>query len=364
VRSLLLIAALFMPVFAEAAFTPEPILIQEEIRHFPNPSDGATEQSVNLSDRGKAVRVVYSSDVPIEMRISFPLDAHGESEDMRFNPMMTLRFPNLPQGHRQSVQLELTDSPAWSPGRTAYILHVRGPSGATVQVHDLEFLPSSFMQNIGVALRHLFLDETVQLSSINHRFGYRVLNVPVVVVVGVVLVLCAVLIFCFFRVITGRFLRASSGKAGVSREASLLFACCIAGLLLYDARFSLDLMRTGLGDLLHWFRAGEYRQLGPIHTMVDVLEDERRITSMSMTVSVCLDMDDLYFKQLRYHLAPATVVRGDHDRATHLVFIGKRHDVDEEGMLACSSDQKRPVERVAQLEEGSAIYRFIDVSLP
>ena len=331
------------------------------------------EQTAPLNGKGESINITYTTDQEIEFKVSFLME--GEDGNIKYNPLHTIRFPEVPAGEAKQVMLDLTKSVAWSNKTRDYLLHVLGPVGANVVIHDIEFEDAGFFDVIGAALGHLFTDEAVQLSTGNYRWGYRALNIPVAAIWGIVLL---VMISCWLLV-SSAFAPFSAFRAdldGASADKSCWFhrsqrfdvvaalrvavLVSLIFLLLYDARFSLDLLRTSARDISSWVGDGEYRQLGPLHKVINDLKREEEQFGNRMQVTLCTDLDDLYFKHLRYHMYPIKIDQGESwDVATHVVFVGKHHSVQPSGMIACREGQiPRSSDMISSYEEGSALYRF------
>jgi len=282
----------------------------------------------------------------------------SEGENIKYNPLHTINFPEVPAGEARQAKLDLTKSGAWSNKEREYLLHVLGPVGASITIHDIEFKDAGLFDVIGASIGHLFTDEAVQLSTGNYRWGYRVLNVPVTVIVGILLILasCSLLV--------ARFSFGKSQKLGVEDVMRVALLMSLIFILLYDARFSLDLVRTNARDISSWIGDGEYRQLGPISKVIDDLKIEQKSFGDRMRVTLCTDLEDLYFKHIRYHMYPIKVDQGeDWSGATHVMFIGKHHLVQPDEMINCRGDQMpRGSEMISNYEEGTALYRFSDIT--
>lgn len=320
------------------SFAQAPILASGIARLYPVVSGPLVEETLIVEERASALLVTYSSDAPIEMRASFFAET---PEGITYNPLYTLRFKDVPAGSNQTITLDLTGSPLWSPWGKSYILHVVGSPGTVIMIHKIAHTPPSIGKTIAAGFRQISVDEPVLLSSVNTLEGYRILGVSVSMILGSLLII--VLLVLGFRF-----------------QVSVVLMISLAFLLLYDARFSLDLLKTSARDLTEWNQKGEYRQLGPIFEIADLLESDAD-SVRPMKVSVCLALDDIYLKQLRYRLYSAPVQRSSElwDDATHLVFIGKTQQLNEDGTIVCGKGKTpRKVSLLKVFVDGTSVYRF------
>jgi hypothetical protein len=153
--------------------------------------------------------------------------------------------------------------------------------------------------------------------------------------------------------------------AGFRRRILVL---CLLFLLLYDARFSLDLLRASAADLRQWYgfdgltTGGEqrYRQLGPLPAMVRILREAFQRSGSGMVVAICSDETDLLNKHLAYHLYPIPVrwVEEVGARATHLVMIATTRGTIEGTQVSCGKEFQRPGQLLHAFPEGIRIVRL------
>jgi len=334
-----------------SAKVSSPHLFSEEVLNFPGIEERLVEQSLVVQGRGSAMRIFYSSDAPLSMQVSYFINRMGGRS---FNPLESLRIDSLPAGTNREMTVDLSRSPAWNPAMDEYLLHVRGPDGATVQIHDIDILPSSAFKSFGAMVHQLAVGEPMQLSSINYLHGYRIFGVSLSLIFGIF-----ILLLLLVHVLMQKF----GGKkfAVYARRSPCIFFALIAfAFLLYDARFSFDLIKVTASDTHQWLTDHEYRQLGPLHTMSDRLSQEEAFSDQSMSVALCFPWDDIYLKQLRYHLYPIPVQRAEQafDSATHLVFLGMEHALTD-GMISCHGTQElREAKLLDDYGRGSAIYHL------
>lgn len=379
----LLMLSLLAPsgqVSAQEILEVEPKLAAEQTRTFLDHVFLPAENTLGIQSPASDLVVGFSSDTPFALRVTYPFQEFGRGENAPFiaNPLDALEVELPPTGGR--VSIDLTRSPAWAPWRNMYVLTVAGSSGSTVQLHDVSIRPPSFLRSLSAAARHFSLDEPILLSSINFLWGYRVLGVNFTVVMGVlsVLALIVTLFHCYI-------VRKASPRQPPQSCVKNAAVICLIALLLYDARFSLDIARLTLTDLREWYGfgptsptglrgtgrlttdgAGEYRQLGPIHQLAAFLEEERRKRHSGrahmapMKVVVCYDGNDVLKKQLRYLLYPTPVlsVEESWQDASHAVFIDTERWGMESGTISCGEQYVRRGELLKEFPHQSRVVRF------
>jgi len=343
----------FLVVFFPAiAFASASVLVSDEMRNFPHLAEEQGMQAFIAEGKGPMLHMRYSSDKPLTLEVAFPF--RGNEERVSYNPLHVLTIKELRAGEGEEIELDLTDSPAWSPLQERFLVRVLGPNGATVKIHDIDIEGSSVAAIFPALWKGLSVGEAMLLSNINYLWGYRALGVNVSVYLGILFILSIALLLV------------RSTKSQISNIKWLL-SLSLLFLLLYNLRFSSDLLAISAADLSGWRENHEYRQLGPTHKIIDRLREELRTFKGIPEVAVCLSLDDIYFKQIRYHLYPIPVVRAEDplEHATHFVLLGTEGIGDTENGIACEEGQKlRPATLLEDFGEGSAVYRFDTSSLP
>jgi hypothetical protein len=350
--TLVLTFFLFLPLSSLQAkpLDLEPELVSSQGRWFQEVGGRRAEKTLPLEGRGSHLFLRYSSERPILLRVSYPLCRASNEILFNFNPIDSLLLERPPQQGAE-VSLDLTRSPAWSPWRRDYLLQVAG--SGTVLIDRLTLERPSFGAILRAIPRHFFLDEPLFLSSINVLRGYRVLGVSLSLLMGFALLLASA-----FEVVCSR------RRGAQALEDSLLKKIALIGLLfllLYDARFTLNLARTISADLQQWLIQGQYRQMGPITGIAEFLEQERSRSSKRTRVAVCTDGDDFLVKQLRYLLFP-TVVEGEGSwrEATHAVLIDTSRGAITEDALSCGQGPRRSGMLLRTFPQESRVVRFLD----
>lgn len=343
----LIALALSMPVAHAQVYDVEPQLAAEESREFLKKDAPKSEKTVFVDEAGSHIIINYSSDAPIELWVSFPF---FNVESYTVNPLHILKAKNLQAFENAIVAIDLTGSPAWSPLRSNYILHVRGYPESVVNINQLSVRPSTPGGSISALVEQFFMDEPVLLSSVNFLWGYRVWNVSVSIILGILLLISVGLATRFSR-----------------QKLKAVLLICFVAVLCYDARYNLDLLRVSAKDLRQWNSDHQYRQLGPVHEIAEFLKKERLVSAQKMNTAVCFDGSDFLLKQLRYMLYPTRVKRIENmEDATHLILIDTdRGDFGEaggslRGMVSCGEDLIFDAKLLGEFPQDSSVYKLIN----
>ena len=341
ISALLIAFCLTVPLAHAQVYEVESSLAADESREFPVKGGPKSEKTVFVDEQGSHVIVDYSSSAPIEIWVSFPF---FNADSYTVNPLHILKAKNLQAIDRAVIAIDLTGSPAWSPLRSNYILHVRGYPESVVNINQLSVRPSTPGGSLAVLIEQLFMDEPVLLSSVNFLWGYRVWNVNLSVILGV-------LVFISVGVVT-RFSK---------RKLKAVLLICAVAVFLYDARYNLDLLRVSAKDLKQWYSENQYRQLGPVHEIAEYLKKERLVLANKMEVAVCFDGSDFLLKQLRYMLYPTRVMRLENmESATHVVIIDTDRGGFEEDKIRCGEDLVLPAELLKEFPQQSSVHKLLN----
>jgi hypothetical protein len=334
-----------VPASAQSVMQVSPTLASNESREFLTQQETRSEETVLLAQRGAELLLEYSADAPIDLWMSFPIEQEG-TQNIRTNPLHALKMESLHAGEHVTVLIDLTLSPAWSPSRESYLLHVRGVPGSVISIHHVAFIPANALKLFQAFIRELFVKEPTILSTINFLRGYKVFDTSMTVVLGAL----------FF---IGAGIALFLAKKRVS-----MFLVCLIFLLLYDARFSIDLLRIHAADVSQWQEKGEYRQLGPIHEIAAFLKEERRSIGDAMSVAICFDGTDYLQKQLRYLMYPTPVrqAKDNFEEATHLVIVDTKRGLLQNGNAACGEDLQRPALLLSTFLYNSSVLLFLPES--
>lgn len=334
-----------VPASAQSVMRAHPILASDESRGFLVQLENRSEETVLLNQRGAELLLEYSADAPINLWISFPIEQNG-TQDIRTNPLYALRMEDLHAGEHVAVLIDLTLSPAWSPSRENYLLHVRGVPGGVISIHRAAFVPTSALQLLQAFTKEIFVKEPTILSTINFLRGYRVFDTSITAVLGVLFLISAGIALFL-----------------VKKRVSVLLVCLLF-LLLYDARFSIDLLRIHAADVSQWQEKGEYRQLGPVHEIAAFLKEERRSIGDAMSVAICFDGTDFLQKQLRYLMYPTPVrqAKDNFESATHLIIIDTVRGRLQDGNATCGEALQRPALLLSTFLYNSSVLRLLPES--
>lgn len=346
-----LLALTVQTAAAQPAYEVVPKLSTVAMRFFEEVIGPMAEKTVPFEARGRHLILEYSADQPFEFKVSFPLGRASPESLSIFQPLHTLWVQLKPAQHARIV-IDLARSPAWSPWRERYLLHAVGPVGSTILIHEFEMQEVTFLGSLRAYIRQFFVDEPPLLSSINFLHGYRVAGMSVTVLFG----------FLFFAAVALTFFS--------QRRRKTVFLICLVTLLVYDARFSWDLLRVSVQDLRQWYGFDglttggqqEYRQLGPLPAVVRILREEFQRSDTGMTVAICSDETDLLNKQLGYHLYPIPVgwVETVGAQATHLMIIATARGTIEGSLVSCGKEFQRRGRLLRAFPQGIRIIRLAE----
>jgi hypothetical protein len=318
----------------------QPVLLGSEARLFPQHIPPPIERTVPLNRAGSELVVRYSSDKSFDLHISFPVKTGDDS--FTFNPMHRLVVRDLLSSDDTTIAIDLRQSPAWSPGRNEYLLHIFGEDNTTLTLHETYIRRPSLFGIVGGFFTQLMIDEPVLISSVNFLWGYRVGDVSVGLLLGILF---------FMFLIVDQWINGSMARQ-MNRSFRVILVCLFF-LLLYDARFSLDLLRVTAADGSEWREDRRYRQLGPLRTIESLLKQDG-----AEKVGMCFDGADLLLKQLRYRMYPVLVQRIEEmTDATHLVIMDSDRGLFGGGIVSCgkySSD----AELIRSFSDGSFVLRL------
>ncbi len=319
---------LALPIKAASVFTRSMDLVGPNV----------SERSTMVRGRGTRLRLIYRSTEEVEVIVSYPSGIGPAGA--RWNPLDDLRA-TLPAPGHQDVFIDLTISPAWLPSRTEYILTLRAHEGTDVTIDDAHIEgTASIRETVGIALRHILIDEPPLPSSIVFLYGYHVLGRSVTLVLGSI-----------FLVI-GLCIVARRHRSFLPSFAIL----CLVMLLLYDARSAVYVVRVTAQDVIEQ-QDGMYRQLGFLPTIATFLQEEAKNNPSSMHVSVCSDEQHLLFRWLRYALYPIDVRMAEDgwQDATHVVIISStKSKIDHDG-IHCDALIPRSAEILRKFDDGTLL---------
>lgn len=232
-----LLSLLFAPLIALAQ---EPAIVTPI-------ADGARIESLlntaksrattELTARATIMSLTYSSPAPLNVLILYVTDG-------QFDPLDSL-VARLPPGTRNTVNIDLTESPGWTPRERMYRLHFLSESTEGAAFEDIEFAGGSLWSIILAGLKQFIRPLPFSPSSYHRLPSYTVLGIPLVPLVG------AMILF-----LSGWFLW--------SKNVQVALVIPITALLLYNLRFSMDTVRYSLTHSREWVRAQTYATAGAL----------------------------------------------------------------------------------------------------
>lgn len=286
------------------------------------------EESVPASPRSH-VRILYSSEVPVPVRVTFP-EARAADHHL---------VAILPADADGDASIDLTVSPAWYP-MVPITIDVYWAGDSTVMIRDVK--TENRLSPIGrwmAYLRQPFMPEYFSSFSLGTIYGYSIAGVPFTLVAGVLAML----------VIVG--IRAYRKTLPLVAIAATVWG---VALLLYGVRFAADIAGATVADQRQWWGEGQYNDMRYLYAEADALHGESARFGGSMKVSMCTGLTT----PMKYFLHPIEV--GDietWDTATH----GVLHSVwdDRQTSFSCGG-MDRDGEVVRRFPDGEAVVRFTD----
>ena len=318
------------PAFAETfVLQAEPALLRDNTAIL-----AANRQSTEgiVEGPGDTLRIFYGSSVPLEGFLA-PLLEGGS-----YNHGDMLYFHLPPSADGQAL-VDITAIPSWSPRHAAYFLTFVSASEETDAVFREITLSSdnSLPHLFGVILRHFFTPERFRVSSFHLLFGYRILNIPFTVMIGLLLFL-AVGCVLYAK-------RASTALLPTGLATILCF------LLLYQARFAVDLGVLSFRHLREWYGQHTYAQAGSMYAIAEEMPRD------TQGIVVCFDSTDYDGKLLRYLLSPIPVyLANQSNRPFDRIYVSKKLDWSyEDGILTCG-DVHAPAQLEQEFPDGSSLF--------
>ncbi|MEQ1771929.1 MAG: hypothetical protein ABL879_19060 [Devosia sp.] len=270
-------------VFAQnVLITPSTIESSGSVEKALQQNKGAA--TTKLEGQGGILRITYEASEAITI-FMVPL---SDAKSYVLTDFITL---SLPAVTKETVDIDLTRSPGWSPSPTMWILRVlTKDEHAVAGFHSVEFIPVTFVKTVSTVLRHALTKESYAPSTYHGLHGYRITSIELTIILGVLL-----LAICTAGFVATR-----------KRRLSTVIMIIVTMHLLYGLRFSLDLLRFSR-DHLTGYASGAYDEAGSIYrvaaTLVEMTPDNRK----DMSVFVCRSGNDYTEKILRYVTYPMTV---------------------------------------------------------
>lgn len=280
-RRLLVGGLVLLPSVAWAA---ETVLIPVERPSFEEENRrlaASGKQTLTLTGRGDRLRVTYTSAVPIDLDVA-PMIG-GTS----FHPF-DLRFTTLPPGIGVSATVDLTRTSDWTPWKDQYYVALSVPkSNDSVRIDAMQILPARAGTILSAGVRHFFQSEPFYVNTPHSLSGYAILSLPVSLLLGILTVL---VVFVRWR-----------------RGTETILGVIIIALLLYAARWNVDLLRFSIGHLAAWETEFQYGEAGSAYEVAQVIREEERRGRGPVGLFVCTSSSNFTAKLLRYALFPLPV---------------------------------------------------------
>lgn len=236
--------------------------------------------STSIQGQGAMLAIGYAASQPIEIYM-VPLDTA-----QHFAPTDFLHF-TLPAADNGSVLIDLMVSPGWRPVEQKWIIHLLTRDAQTqAGFTKLAFVPATPLLIVSAAMRHLMTAEPYAPSSYHAIRGYRIMNVQVSAVFGILTLLIGLAVVVFAR---------------KDRKLATLVTLLLAATGLYQLRFSIDLLRF-TNEHLQGYAAGIYDEAGSAYRIAETLK-----SSGAKTVYVCRDGTNYKEKILRYMSYPVRI---------------------------------------------------------
>ena len=302
--------------------------------------------STSIEGQGGILTLDYQSTEPLEVFL-VPL-----RPDETYTPTDYLRF-TLPLTEQGTVEVDLTVSPGWSPRNTKWLVTLlSSDEKAGAAFTGIRFTESGAPPTVLVALRHLFTKEPYTPSSFHALRGYRMLGVSLTISLGLLTIALALSALAFVTKVKRR---------------SMALGVLLVGTLVYQTRFSLDLLRFTKEHLTEYAH-GTYDEAGSIHTVATFLRTLASGKESKTTVYVCRDGTTFKEKLLRYFAYPIRISSEASDAATadYAVVMNKfkwgfETNVTKDAsvtLLRCG-DLERPSQKLTTFDDGSIVFRLL-----
>jgi hypothetical protein len=128
-------------------------------------------------------------------------------------------------------------------------------------------------------------------------------------------------------------------------------------VLLYQAWFSVDLLRFTSSHLTDWTQSGTYGALGAVQSIALEIRNESMQAGKASSVFVCTADSDFFTKALRYFLYPATVSLFSEDapKSNFIVVKNQLEWREDAGLLACRGVEVS-ARRLQDFPDGSILF--------
>jgi hypothetical protein len=281
-----------------------------------------------VDGQGTQLSLTYRAAVPLDMFIAPTVTGTD------YNPA-DLYTVSLPATGGQTVQIDLTALPTWTPAHTAYYVSFLSAGGDTAaEIGEIAIHGGGAGAVITAAFRHAFEPQPYLVSNMHYLRGRRVLDTPVTAVAGVASVALCILILWRKK-----------------RIAPVLLTALLCTLV-FQLYTGIDSARLAYAHTSEWLRDDTYAQAGDAYT---VAADLAALSPGSVTV--CFDSVDYAPKLIRYLLAPIPVrvdriIDAD---TTHLVVLQATRSDTTDTLQFCDLHGRQPT-AVKRYPSGTVIY--------
>jgi hypothetical protein len=213
-------------------------------------------------------------------------------------------------------------------------------------IEDAGMIPGKWYHIPLIALRQLFTLEKFQVSVFHTLYGYRMIDVPVIPIIGgLLLVLSAFLLY-----------RAKKKDVFPAKAIGVV----VVLLLVYQARFAVDLARHSYTHLASWYGNHRYEQADAAYAASELLVREQELyPRQSIFTYVCTADSDYYAKVLRYAVYPqgVTVAPTSQTRVTHVLVHHAKASFDDDILVCGNFTGKARV--IHTLPDGAVLYSLL-----
>lgn len=281
-----------------------------------------------VNGAGSRLRITYHSSTPLNAFIAPMID------DTAYNPAQMYRFV-LPATSLGTENIDLTALSSWSPAHTNYYLSfLSGKEETDAEFSEMTIHGGSFFTTVSAAFFQLWQSEPYWVSNAHLLRGYFILGIPFSVVFGLLTIIVATAFF-------------------VRKKRQLAITILLMGVLLYNLRFGIDLLRYSVTHVREWETSHTYGEPQDLYEVADALNAMPNV----LHVSVCFDSTDYYAKLLRYLLYPTNVhINQSIEKATHVV-VTRKIDWDyTNGILRCGTSFTHAATKLKEFPSGSIIF--------
>jgi|GEM_PF-5680163 len=337
------LAFLLVPnaLFAQEVIKPTLIIGTPEAGEF---TTYKTLYQGKVEARGQFLYIEYASDKPVEVLIA-PFRTEGE-----YNPR-DLVHAHLEPGAEQKFLIDVSGSPQWSPWAASYFVwFVAEDDSTNMAVQNMESSKGAMYMLPVLALQQFFTLERFQASVFHSLYGIYVLGKPVIPFIGIFVVF-----LCIFF-----FVRAHKKHTSYSLPLFIL----IGGILFFQLRSGIDMLRYTMQHIQSWNESGTFEQLGASYSVARILEQEQAThLQQDITAYVCSNDSDYYTKAVRYAAYPIEIQYAPKEDVTLTHVVVHHSDYTfENDILTCKtfSGFARLLEEFA---DGARLYSLLPDSL-